>query len=251
MNNYNPFSLEGKTSLITGASSGIGRQTAIECSKMGANVIALARSEAKLDELIAELNGNNHYRIVADLSNHGVIKEIVSQLPAIDGFVSNAGVGNNYPVQFFTEEEIQRVFSVNMVAPMLYIRELIKQKKLGKGSCIVFTSSAGGVYMPGKGNGIYEASKSAIHAYMRTAALELGRKKIRVNSVNPSMVDTDFIHGGSLNEEQLSKDMEKYALGRYGTPRDIALAIVYLLSDAASWITGTDLKLDGGRTLYQ
>ena len=215
MIDYNPFSLEGKTILITGASSGIGRQTAIECSKLGANVIALARNESKLDELLSEL-GSNHQnmKIVADLSNHEITKDIVSTLPQIDGFVCNAGVGNNSPVQFYSEQEINRVFSVNMVAPMLYIRELLKQKKITKGGSIVFTSSAGGVYMPGKCNGIYEASKSAIHAYMRTAALELGRKRIRVNSVNPSMVDTNFIHGGTLDEEQLTEDMKKYALGR-------------------------------------
>ena len=120
MIDYNPFSLEGKTILITGASSGIGRQTAIECSKLGANVIALARNESKLDELISEL-GSNHQnmKIVADLSNHEITKDIVSTLPQIDGFVCNAGVGNNSPVQFYSEQEINRVFSVNMVAPML------------------------------------------------------------------------------------------------------------------------------------
>ena len=250
---YNPYSLEGKNILITGASSGIGRATAIECSKLGATVFLLARNSEKLDIVMSELANieNGHKKVVLDLSHFEELPLIIEKLPVLDGFVSNAGTGNNLPIQFYSEKDIKNVFDVNLIAPMLFIKHLIRTKKLKKQSSVVFTSSAGGVYQPGKCNGIYESSKSAIHAYMRVSALEMGKKGIRFNSVNPSMVDTEFIHGGTLSEEQLLEDKKKYALGRYGTPQDIAFAIIYLLSDASSWVTGTDIKIDGGRTLFQ
>ena len=124
-----------------------------------------------------------------------------------------------------------------------------KKKKLNKPSSIVFTSSGGGVYAPGKGNGIYDSSKNALHAYMHVAALELGRKGVRVNSVNPAMVETEFLKSLPMTQEQYDEDKKRYVLGRYGTPQDVAYGIIYLLSDASSWITGTDLKMDGGRNL--
>lgn len=131
----------------------------------------------------------------------------------------------------------------------MLVKYLVKQKKLKKPSSIVFTSSGGGVYCPGKCNGIYDSSKSALHAYMHVAALELGGKGIRVNSVNPAMVETDFLKNLPISQEQYEEDKKKYVLGRYGLPEDVAFGIIYLLSDAASWVTGTDLKIDGGRLL--
>lgn len=248
---YNPFSLEGKTILITGASSGIGRMTAIECSKLGARLILLARSADKLDDVLSVLDNQqlDHQKIVVDIADTSKLLAAVKDLPILDGCVSNAGIGNTLPVQFYTPEEVNRIYSVNVFAPMMLIKYLVKQKKLKKPASVVFTSSAGGVYVAGPCNGIYDSSKNALHAYMRVAALELGRKGIRFNSVNPGMIETEFIHGGTLTEEQLEEDKKKYVLGRYGSPSDVAYGIIYLLSDASSWITGTDLKIDGGRTL--
>ena len=249
--NYNPFSLEGKTILITGASSGIGRMTAIECSKLGARLILLARSADKLDDVLTVLDNQqlDHQKIVVDIADTSKLQAAVKDLPILDGCVSNAGIGNTLPVQFYTPEEVNRIYSVNVFAPMMLIKYLVKQKKFKKAASVVFTSSAGGVYVAGLCNGIYDSSKNALHAYMRVAALELGRKGIRFNSVNPGMIETEFIHGGTLTEEQLEEDKKKYVLGRYGSPSDVAYGIIYLLSDASSWITGTDLKIDGGRTL--
>lgn len=247
----NPFSLEGKTVLITGASSGIGKTTAIECSKLGARLILVARSADKLDDVLSQLENQElgHRKLVVDISNTDQLLSAVKELPVVDGCVSNAGIGDTVPVQFYTPEEINKIYSVNVIAPMMLVKFLVKQKKLNKPASVVFTSSAGGVYVAGPCNGIYDSSKNALHAYMRVAALELGRKGIRFNSVNPGMIETDFIHGGTLTEEQLEEDKKKYVLGRYGSPNDVAYGIIYLLSDASSWITGTDLKIDGGRTL--
>lgn len=248
---YNPYSLEGKTILVTGASSGIGKTTAIECSKLGARLVLMARSADKLDEVLSQLENQqlSHLKYVVDISNTEQLLAAIKEIPVIDGCVSNAGIGDTVPVQFYTPEEINRIYSVNVIAPMMLVKLLVKQKKLNKPASIVFTSSAGGVYVAGSCNGIYDSSKNALHAYMRVAALELGRKGIRVNSVNPGMVETDFIHAGNVTEDQLNEDKKRYVLGRYGLPNDVAFGIIYLLSDASSWITGTDLKIDGGRTL--
>ena len=247
----NPFSLEGKTILVTGASSGIGKATAIGCSKLGATVWLLARNREKLNVVLGLLEGKdkNHGVIVADLSKEEELLAIISELPQLDGLVSNAGTSEIVPLTFYNLDKLEKVFSVNTFAPMLLVRALLKKKKLNKLASVVFTTSIGGVYLSSKSNGIYESSKNALYAYMRVAALELASKGIRVNSVSPGMVDTDFIHGGAISDEQLEKDKKMYALGRYGTPFDIAHAIIYLLSDAAGWVTGTDIKIDGGRTL--
>ena len=248
----NPFSLENKTILITGASAGIGRSAAVECAKLGAKLILLARNEEKLNQVLSILDNPSigHTKVVADLTDTDAISKVVNEFPVLDGLVSNAGIGNTVPVQFYSVEAIQKIYKVNVIAPMMLVKNLLKNKKLAKPSSVVFTSSAGGVYAPGVCNGIYDSSKNALHAYMRVAALEMGKKGIRFNTVNPGMVETDFIHGGTFTEEQLNEDKKKYVLGRYGRPEDVAYGIVYLLSDASSWVTGTDLKIDGGRTLY-
>ena len=248
---YNPYTLEGKTILVTGASSGIGKTTAIECSKLGAHLVLMARSTDKLDEVLSLLDNQqlSHQKIVVDITNTDMLSSVIKDMPVIDGCVSNAGIGDTVPVQFYTSEEINKIYSVNVIAPMMLVKFLVKQKKLNKPASIVFTSSGGGVYVPGKCNGIYDSSKNALHAYMRVAALELGGKGIRVNSVNPAMVETEFFKSLPMTQEQYEEDKKKYVLGRYGSPKDIAYGIIYLLSDASSWITGTDLKIDGGRTL--
>ena len=247
---YNPFSLEGKTILVTGASSGIGQATAIECSKLGAKVIITARNEERLQETFNLLEGDGHQQILADILNEDEISSLISQLPELDGVVNNAGIAGTTLVPFYKKQEIEMMFNTNTVAAVMITKMLVKKKKLRNPSSIVFTSSAEGVIRSTPANGIYGMTKAALNAFMQTAAIELGRKGIRCNTVNPSMVQTKMAEpSGAISAEQLEIDRKKYPLGRYGEPRDIALAIVYLLSDAASWITGTALKIDGGRNL--
>ena len=230
---YNPFSLSGKTVLITGAASGIGRATAIECCRMGAEVIITDINPDGLEETFRQLPEQNgtHIRIVADLTKEEEIESLADRLPRLDGCVNNAGIMKLVLTPFLTTEIIERIQKINLIAPMMLTRNLIKKKKMKNPSSIVFTASAGG------------------DAFMRTTALELGGKGIRCNSVNPGMVETNLIRSGQLSGEQLEKDKKNYPLGRYGQPSDIAYAIVYLLSDASSWMTGTALKIDGGMTL--
>lgn len=248
---YNPFTLQGKTILITGASSGIGKTTAIECSKLGANVIITGRVEVRLNETLEELsvNDNTHQKIVADLTDENALEQLVQSLPALDGCVNNAGVVGLVPTSFLTMEKIAKMQQINLNVPMLLTKLLTKKKKLNNPSSIVFTSSVAGVYRVSMGNAIYATTKCGIDAFMRTAALELASKGIRCNSVNPAMVETRILNRGQLTPEQYELDRQRYPLKRYGKPEDVAWAIIYLLSDASSWVTGTSLKLDGGMTL--
>ena len=246
---YNPYSLEGKTVLVTGASSGIGKASAIECAKLGARVIITARNEERLSQTLHLLEGNGHQMYLCDLNNNEEIDNLVSQLPEIQGFVSNAGYTQILPVQFINSADINGIFQVNAVAPMLLLQKLLKKKKLKKGASVVFTSSLAGLGTCSVGNSMYAASKGAISAFIRCVALELAPKNIRVNAVCPAMVDTGILDSGTVSKEQLEADQKNYPLGRYGTPEEIAWAMVYLLSDAAGWITGDNLVIDGGVTL--
>lgn len=246
---YNPFSLEGKTILITGASSGIGRTTAIECSKLGATVILTGRNEVALLETRSQLIGENHAYVVADLSEEKNCEELIKQLPILDGCVCNAGIGKMLPVQFYSLDVLEDVFKINSFAPMLLLKHLVKKKKLNNPSSIVFTASISGYNNVAPANGIYGASKSALSAYMKYAALELAGKGIRCNAVHPGRVNTPLIANRFLSQEDITKDIEQYPLKRYAEPEEVAYAIIYLLSDASAFVTGSNLVIDGGRSL--
>ena len=246
---YNPFSLDGKTILVTGASSGIGQETAIQCSKMGARVVITARNEERLKETFDSLEGDEHILFLAELTNQSQVESLVSQLPTLHGVVLCAGKGMTLPFPFCTREKYDDIFNVNFFAPIELLRLLVKKKKLAQDSSVVFVSSIGGVESFSLGNGVYGASKAALNSTMRFCARELATKKIRVNCVNPGMVNTKLIQGGIITDEQHKLDMEKYPLKRYGEPEDIAYGIIYLLSNASSWVTGHSLIIDGGVTI--
>jgi len=248
---YNPFSLEGKTILVTGASSGIGRAIAIECSKMGATIIISARNEERLNETLLQMSGTGHSIIVADLNSENDRKNLVEQSPTLDGLVNCAGLAKALPFQFITEESLLYVMNVNFTAPTLITAQFVKKKKLAKGSSVVFISSISGIFSGGApANSIYSASKGAVHGMSKNMAVDLADKKIRVNCVNPAMIDTPIYDiEGKVTAEQLEEDKKRYPLKRYGKPEEVAYAVIYLLSDASSWVTGSNLVIDGGYTL--
>ena len=251
MENNNPFSLSGKTILITGGAGGIGSAVAKTCISLGARVILTDIREDALAETLSSLSdsqdGGQNLCFTADLTDAEQLAALVEFCPVLDGVVCNAGVMKLTLTQFITEEELTRVQKINLNAPILLTRSLLKKKKVAKGGSIVFTASAAGVYRVSLGNGIYATTKCGIDAFMRTVALELGPRGIRCNSVNPGMVETALI--GSFTEEQKEKERLNYPLRRFAQPEDIANGIAYLLSDAASFVTGTALKIDGGMTL--
>lgn len=245
----NPFSLEGKTILVTGASSGIGKSTAIECSKMGAKVVVTGRNEERLKQTLYQLEGVGHMMIVANLSNEESLAELVAQCPMLDGLVNNAGSTIMLPTQFISRDKLMQVLEVNTIAPILLTQQLLKKKILGKGSSIVVTDSISGVKIASPGNVLYSTSKSAINGFVKNAALDLAGKNIRVNAVCPGMIATHILDDGSVTAEDMAEHMKKYPLKRYGKPEEVAYAIIYLLSDASSFTTGSSLVIDGGFTL--
>ena len=241
----NPFSLQGKTILVTGASSGIGQATAFACTQMGADVVITGRDAERL-QATADLMGEAKGQIVADLIVQEDVDKLVAALPPLDGAVLCAGNSTTLPLQFGTREKFDDMFDVNFFAPVELLRLMYKKKVLQKGASVVLIASIGGTHSFMPGNGVYGASKAALNSVMKYAAREYASRKVRVNSICPGMVDTPLIHRGTITKEQLAEDAKRYPLGRYGRPDDIAHGAIYLLSDASSWLTGHDLVIDGG-----
>jgi NAD(P)-dependent dehydrogenase (short-subunit alcohol dehydrogenase family) len=246
---HNPFTLEGKTILVTGASSGIGRAIAIECSKMGARLIITARNEERVYETLTQMEGNDHSILVADLSNEDERNQLIERSPILDGLVNCAGIGKTLPFQYIDSESLITIMDTNFTAPILITAQLAKKKKLSKNSSIVFISSISGVFCAAAGNSIYSASKGAVNGAIKGMAIDLASKGIRVNSVNPGVVETHIFDAGIITNDQLEEDKKRYPLKRHGRPEEIAYAVIYLLSDASSWVTGSNLVIDGGFTL--
>lgn len=246
---YNPFSLEGKTILVTGASSGIGKATALECAKMGAHLVITGRDKERLNDVYNNLEGTGHLQIIADLSKEEDIQRLAKDVPVLDGCVNNAGYNVMSPIPFIKRDVLDGILDVNLKAPIELTHFLVKNKKMAKDSSIVFTSSISARGRNSVGNSLYSASKGGLSSFMKNAALELAAKRIRCNAVLPGMVETPLKEGKSnITEEQWELNRQLYPLKRFGKPEEIAYGIIYLLSDASSWVTGTELVIDGGMT---
>jgi NAD(P)-dependent dehydrogenase (short-subunit alcohol dehydrogenase family) len=248
----NPFSLQGKTVLVTGAGGGIGRATAIACSQMGAALVLTDINSETLAETLSLLNTDRdrkHLMLTADLTKEEALDKLVIDMPQLDGIVCNAGISKVLPIQFLNSEDFNRIMAINAFAPMFMTQRLYKKKRINKGGSIVYTVSISGVSMVSMGGVMYAVSKNALDAFMRNAALEFAARGIRVNSVNPSRVKTGLIQNSVYSEEEVVRDLQTYPLKRYAEPEEIANSIVFLLSDAASYITGHALIVDGGKTL--
>lgn len=250
---YNPYSLEGKTILVTGASSGIGRATAIECSKLGATVIITARNEQRLSSVLNELDssfGQNHQMVIADIAKEEGLNTLIGALPTLDGLSSNAGIAlGNSPIKFIGEEQMHSLMQTNTYSHVLLAKMLFKKKLMAKNGSIVFTASIGGTVSHGPGNTLYGMSKNALLAFAKYAAIEFAPRGIRVNCVSPGMIETPLINLDALTEEDKAVDADKYLLKRYGKPEEVARTTTFLLSDASSFITGTAIVVDGGYTV--
>ena len=241
----NPFSLQEKTILVTGASSGIGRAIASLCAAMGAQVIVTGRNQERLQETFDSLPGTGHLKITADLTVSSERDSLCKSIPQLDGLVHCAGIGHRKPAKLLTEDDIRTVLDANFEAPVLLQAQLLRLKLINKGASIVFLSSRT-ADIPTYANALYSASKGAIASYARSLSLELSPRLIRVNCICPAMVWTPLILQEGVDESQLRDAEKQYPLQRYGRPEDIANLAVFLLSDASSWMTGTCIDITGG-----
>jgi NAD(P)-dependent dehydrogenase (short-subunit alcohol dehydrogenase family) len=244
----NKFSLENKIILVSGATSGIGLELCRQIVANGGNFIGLGRNTSVLQNYIEENNLVQSKAVVADFTNEESILASLETVEKIDGYVHSAGIVQNNPIQFFNKELYDQIRTVNLDSSLIILSQLLKKKKFNKPASVVFVSSISGMYGM-KGNGIYGITKSSLNIMAKTYANELAGKKIRVNAVAPGMVNTQITLDANdfLSEEVINEDKKKYPLG-YGEPEDVALPIVFLLSDASKWITGQVMVLDGGRT---
>jgi len=247
------FSLTGKTILITGASSGIGRQAAILASGYGAALIINGRDRQRLQETfdLLDLQGDSssvtrHRLQVTDLTVESELDLLVAGLPELNGIVHCAGIVGPLPAKFITQADIDRMFGINYHVPVNLTGKLLRKKKLAQGASILFMSTIA-TKNPYFGGALYSGSKAALEAYSKTLALELAAKGIRSNCIMAGLVDTPMIENPSekkMQEEALDRYLKRYPLG-IGKPEDVASAILFFLSDASKWITGTSLILGG------
>lgn len=245
---YNPFSLEGKTILITGASSGIGRGICIDCSKMGATVHLMARNEERLNETLSQLEGEGHVIHKADLCNSDDIYNLIDELPKVDGVILCAGIIKTMPVKNITEDAMTEIFNANIMGDIKLVSRLLKKKKLSHGGSVVFISSVS-TFNVKVGNSLYSATKGAVNSFAKAMALEISKQEMRVNCIQPGFVPSAILSSGVIEEDAFLKFYaERHPLG-FGTPTDIANCCIYLLSDAARWVTGSIFTVDGGYTL--
>ena len=247
----NPFSLKNKNILITGASSGIGRQCAITFSQLGSNVILIARNKERLKYTFNKLEKGNHLIISQDITEYDkleqIIKYSVEKIGRISGFIHSAGIEMTLPLGSMQPSYYEKMFSVNVIAGFELAKIISKKKYLDKtGASFVFISSIMGIV----GNPAligYSASKGALISAIKSMALEFISKNIRVNCISPGHVETEMASKlfEKISEESKKSIIDMHPLG-LGKPEDIANACAFLLSDASSWITGTNLIVDGG-----
>lgn len=242
---FNLYSLESKTILVTGASAGIGREIAVLCAKMGAQVIINGRKRERLKETLELLEGDGHMVVAGDLTLSEERGALVEALPLLDGVVHCAGIGHRLLCKSIAESDVDLVMGINFKGPIMLQSSLLKNKRINKSASIVFITSMAS-QSPSYGNALYSASKGALISYANCLGLELASRQIRVNCISPAMVRTELILRDGISEEQLLEDEKKYPLKRYGQPEDVAALAIYLLSDASSWMTGSDLKITGG-----
>jgi NAD(P)-dependent dehydrogenase (short-subunit alcohol dehydrogenase family) len=249
-----PFDLTGKRILITGASSGIGRAVAIECSKLGAELILLGRNEERLIETLGNLSGKNHSYAIFDFANKNDfegLNEMISAHGKLSGLVHCAGVTSTLPLKSISDERLKNTFESNVFGAFDLTKWFTKKSIIKEtGGSIVFIASVMGI-VGEVGKSLYAMTKGALISGSKSMALELAPRKIRVNCISPGVVLTPMVENGVYaNDEKLfQKVKDLHPLG-LGNPEDIAHSVSFLLCDASQWITGTNLIIDGGYSAH-
>lgn len=249
--NFNPFTLSGKSILVTGATSGLGLEIARSCARMGARLLVTGRDQLRLTQIVEalqEISTESHQAIRADLTIAEQRAELVSAVTMpIDGLVHSAGISRLCPVRLMSEAHLREVQTINVEAPVLLTQALLKRNLIGAGGSILFLASIA-AHIGVAGVGGYSASKAALVALSRCLAMEVVKRRIRVNCLSPALVNTPLLEATAQLVGSLEAERDNYPLG-FGTPEDIANAAVFMLSGASRWITGTTLVMDGGLTI--
>lgn len=245
--------LDGKLVLVTGASSGIGRSCAIACSRQGARLALAGRNPQRLEETLSQLEGNDHAMYNADLRQPeevlALASDVIARQGKVSGFIHSAGVEMTVPVSAMKAEGYRQLYDINVVAAFELVRQLSLRKNVPEGGAsYVFISSIKAL-IGEPAQAAYSASKGALIAGMRSLAMELAPRSIRVNAISPGFVETPMVHDlfMSMDEAGKAEIIGRHPLG-LGKPEDVAQAALFLLSGMARWITGTNLVADGGYT---
>jgi len=246
----NLFRLDGKVVLITGASSGIGKQCAISCSQQGAKVIIIGRDEERLLNTFNSLEGNGHLYYLLDLTQYDeietVIQDAVNKIGKLSGFIHSAGIEVTKPLKVMDHEDYNNLFSVNVISAFEISKIILKKKYSAENLNLVYISSIMSIIgQPGKVG--YCSSKGALLSGAKAIALEYASRNIRVNCVSPAIIETEMVKKlfDTISEESRNEILEMHPMG-FGKTEDVANACIFLLSDASRWITGTNLIVDGG-----
>jgi NAD(P)-dependent dehydrogenase (short-subunit alcohol dehydrogenase family) len=240
-----PFHLHGKTVLVTGASSGIGRAVAVECARVGARLVISGRSQERLDETMAMLNavseGVGHVACIADVTDAAQLGQLVEAAGEVDGVVHAAGISSVAPMRMLRQAAMQNTLDNNLMAPLMLTQRLLYKKSLRNNASLIFLSSIA-AHTATLGLSPYAASKAALEGMIRPLALEIAPRGMRANALAPGIVDTPMVN---RDDDLMETQRKLYPLG-LGKPEDVAYAAIYLLSDASRKVTGTRLHLDGG-----
>lgn len=247
----NPMDLNGKYIMVTGASSGIGKEIAIYLSKLGANIIMVARDEVRLNETYNELDPGNHSYYILDLANLDEIGKMYDSICSnglkLNGLVHSAGISKTVPLQYLKLSDLNNIMTVNFYSFIELVKHFSKRKNNENGGSIVAISSISNK-VGARGLAAYCASKGALESAIRAMAIELVPKKIRINSIAPGMIATRIYDGlrEEVNNDGFEAELIKRQIMGIGKPEDVANCAAFLLSDAASFITGTSIVVDGG-----
>lgn len=244
---FNPFSLSGRRVLVTGASSGIGRQIAISCAEMGAAVVLTGRDAGRLEATAASLPGEGHLPVAADLQNQDDLARVAAAAGELHGVVHAAGIAKLVPFRMINQKHLEEVFAINVNAPLLLTRALLAKKCIATGGSIVFIGSVGSHIGP-VATSVYSASKAALLGAMRSLAQEVVKQKIRANVIAPGYIRTPMLDQLGAAGAMLDSLIDYAPLG-LGEPEDVANAAVFYLSDASRWMTRTFFIIDGGMTV--
>ncbi len=242
------FDLTGKTILVTGATSGIGRAVCAAVVEAGGRVVATGRDRSRLAALSTDLGAERCQALRADLTDPEERDALVTTVSGLDGIVHGAGALQLAPAGFLSEKKLRSLEAINYEAPVLLTTALVKAGKLKTEASVVLMGSVAGL-VGAKGHVLYAGSKGALMAAGRALALELASRRIRVNSLAPGMVRAGMAEEAqdALGDDAMAAHEKEYPLG-FGRPEDVAAAARFLLSPAARWITGTTLVCDGGFT---